>query len=135
VARVISDIFERLEGGSIAVSIFRDVLAGEPNEVIIKPTTKTKEKADTQAMVQKVLAVQPDGGDDDPETGYQLVIANMKKRPHGTPQQPNIEFIITDAPEKQPELLQKMRGLMRISNTRVFIINVYHSPPIRTEIK
>ena len=137
VARVISEIFDSLQGGSITVTCFRDVLLGEPNEVIIKPTLKTKRPADIQRMVQQVLDVDPYGGGefDSPETGYQLVIANMKKRQHGTAKRPNIEFIVTDAEEKQPELLQLMRGLMRVSNTRVFIIRVDHSPPTRTEIK
>ena len=135
VARVISEIFDSLQGGSITVTSFRDVLLGEPNEVIIKPTMKTKKSTDIQRMVQQVLDVEPYGGGDSPETGYQLVIANMKKRQHGTEKRPNIEFIVTDAEEKQPELMKIMRGLMRVSNTRVFIIRVDRSPPTRTEIK
>ena len=135
VARVIAEIFDSLQGGSITVTCFRDVLMGEPNEVIIKPTMKTKRPADIRRLVQQVLDVEPNGGGDSAETGYQLVIANMKKRQHGTAKRPNIEFIVTDAEEKQPELLQLMRGLMRVSNTRVFIIRVDHSPPTRTEIK
>ena len=135
VARVISEIFNSLQGGSITVTCFRDVLLGEPNEVIIKPTLKTKLPADIRRLVQKVLDVEPYGGGDSAETGYQLVIANIKKRQHGTVKRPNIEFIVTDAEEKQPELLQLMRGLMRVSNTRVFVIRVDSSPPTRTEIK
>jgi hypothetical protein len=135
VARVISEIFNSLQGGSITVTCFRDVLLGEPNEVIIKPTLKTKLPADIRRLVQKVLDVEPYGGGDSAETGYQLVIANIKKRQHGTVKRPNIEFIVTDAEEKQPELLKLMRGLMRVSNTRVFIIRVDSSPPTRTEIK
>ena len=135
VARVISEIFDSLQGGSITVTCFRDVLLGEPNEVIIKPTLKTKRSTDIQRLVQQVLDVEPYGGGDSAETGYQLVIANMKKRQHGTAKRPNIEFIVTDAEEKQPELLKLMRGLMRVSNTRVFIIRVDSSPPKRTEIK
>jgi hypothetical protein len=135
VARVIAEIFDSLQGGSITVTSFRDVLLGEPNEVIIKPTLKTKRSTDIQRLVQQVLDVEPYGGGDSAETGYQLVIANMKKRQHGTAKRPNIEFIVTDAEEKQPELLKIMRGLMRVSNTRVFIIRVDSSPPTRTEIK
>ena len=135
VARVIAEIFDSLQGGSITVTCFRDVLMGEPNEVIIKPTMKIKRPADIQRLVQQVLDVEPYGGGDSAETGFQLVIANMKKRQHGTAKRPNIEFIVTDAEEKQPELLQLMRGLMRVSNTRVFIIRVDGSPPTRTEIK
>jgi len=135
VARVIAEIFDSLQGGSITVTCFRDVLMGEPNEVIIKPTMKIKRPADIQRLVQQVLDVEPHGGGDSAETGFQLVIANMKKRQHGTAKRPNIEFIVTDAEEKQPELLQLMRGLMRVSNTRVFIIRVDSSPPTRTEIK
>jgi hypothetical protein len=135
VARVIAEIFDSLQGGSITVTCFRDVLLGEPNEVIIKPTLKTKRSTDIQRLVQQVLDVEPYGGGDSAETGYQLVIANMKKRQHGTAKRPNIEFIVTDAEEKQPELLKIMRGLMRVSNTRVFIIRVDSSPPTRTEIK
>jgi hypothetical protein len=135
VARVISEIFDSLQGGSITVTCFRDVLMGEPNEVIIKRTMKTKRSTDIQRLVQQILDVEPYGGGDPAETGYQLVIANMKKRQHGTAKRPNIEFIITDAEEKQPELLKIMRGLMRVSNTRVFIIRVDSSPPTRTEIK
>jgi hypothetical protein len=137
VAQVISEIFDSLQGGSITVTCFRDVLLGEPNEVIINPTLKPKRSTDIQRMVQQVLDVEPYGGGefDSPETGYQLVIANMKKRPHGTAKRPNIEFIVTNAEEKQPELLKIMRGLMRVSNTRVFIIRVDSSPPTRTEIQ
>jgi hypothetical protein len=137
VAQVVAEIFDSLQGGSITVTCFRDVLLGEPNEVIIKPTLKPKRSTDIQRMVQQVLDVEPYGGGefDSPETGYQLVIANMKKRQHGTAKRPNIEFIVTNAEEKQPELLKIMRGLMRVSNTRVFIIRVDRSPPTRTEIK
>ncbi len=135
VARVIAEIFDSLQGGSITVTCFRDVVLGEPNEVIIKPTMKIKRPADIRRLVQQVLDVEPGGGGDSAETGYQLVIANMKKRQHGTAKRPNIEFIVTDAEEKQPELLKIMRGLMRVSNTRVFIIRVDSSPPTRTEIK
>ena len=135
VARVIAEIFDSLQGGSITVTCFRDVLMGEPNEVIIKPTMKTTRPADIRRLVQQVLDVEPYGGGDSAETGFQLVIANMKKRQHGTAKRPNIEFIVTDADERQPELLPLMRGLMRVSNTRVFIIRVDGSPPTRTEIK
>jgi hypothetical protein len=135
VAQVIPEIFERIQAGSIAVSTFRDRLIGEPNTTIIKPTTKTKRKSDIDAMIQKVLDVPTDGGGDAPETGYQLVIENMKRNQYGTKARPNIEFIITDAPEKEPQLLSVMLSLMQKTRTRVFVIRVDSDPPVRTEVE
>jgi hypothetical protein len=121
VARVIPEIFDKVQSGTIAVKVFRDIEQGERNEEVIKPTARTRNKSEIAKMVARVLAVEAHGGGDLPETGYQLVIENMKKDKHGTERHPNVQFIVTDAPEKQPELLQQMLGLMRKTNTRVFV--------------
>ena len=118
---MIPEIFDKVQSGTIAVKVFRDIEQGERNEEVIKPTARTRNKSEIAKMVARVLAVEPHGGGDLPETGYQLVIENMKKDKHGTERHPNVQFIVTDAPEKQPELLQQMLGLMRRTNTRVFV--------------
>jgi GTPase involved in cell partitioning and DNA repair len=46
-----------------------------------------------------------------------------------------VEFIITDAPEKQPELLDDLLKLAERTNTLVFVIDVSQSPPKRTQLK
>ena len=134
VARVFPEILDRMQGGTIAVHVFRDIVDGEENEVVVRPTPKTNSKKAIQAMIDKVMAVPPDGGGDIPETGYQLVIANMRKYPPGKPDRPNVEFIVTDAEEKQPQLLGELRKLAERTNTLVFVIDVSRRPPLRTQL-
>jgi hypothetical protein len=134
VARVFPEILENMQGGTIAVHVFRDVLDGEENEVVVRPTPKTRNRKAIQALIDRVMAVPPEGGGDLPETGYQLVIANMRKYPPGKPDRPNVEFIVTDAEEKQPQLLGELRKLAERTHTLVFVIDVSRRPPLRTQL-
>lgn len=135
VARVFPEILDKMQGGTIAVHVFRDILLDEENEVVIKSTPRTQNKKSVASMIEKVKSVELRGGGDMPETGYQLVIANMRKYSPGTKDRPNVEFIITDAPEKQPELLDDLLKLAERTNTLVFVIDVSQSPPKRTQLK
>lgn len=122
-ASIIPEIFNKIQSGTIAVKVFRDIETGQKNETVIKAATKTKDKAQLAWMVKRILEVSTDGGGDEAETGYQLVILNLRQDKPGTERNPNVQFIITDAPEKQPELLQEMIGLLRRTHTRLFVYN------------
>lgn len=135
VAAVLPEILGEIQGGTIGVSIFRDATLGEVNQVIIPPTPRPKSPRQAQLMVERVRSITLDGGGDHEETGYQLVIWNMRHQPRGTKECPNIEFIITDSDEKQPELMGEMRELMKMTNTRVFVIHVFFDEATRGEIK
>ena len=80
------------------------------------------------------MAITPSGGGDDPETGYQLVIENMQRNEPGTDARPNVEIIITDAPEKQPERLGELTALAARKKTRVFRIDTSTDPVTREEL-
>lgn len=133
-AVIVPDLFATIEGGMITVKVFRDILQGEPNEVIIRPTPKSRNPKVIEWMVAKVLAVPLEGGGDAPETGYQLVIENMRRNEPGKDGQPNIEIIITDAPEKQADRLNELLTLAYRKKTRVFVIETHTEPPTRTEL-
>lgn len=122
-ASIVPEIFDKIQSGTISVKVFRDIETGQKNETVIKAATKTKDRSQLAWMVKRILEVQTDGGGDEAETGYQLVILNLRQDKHGTKANPNIQFIITDAPEKQPELLQELLGLLRKTNTRLFVYN------------
>jgi hypothetical protein len=133
-AKILPDLFARLESGSIAVMVFRDIEMGEANEAIIKRTRRTLNKRAIDSMIEKILAIPLTGGGDTPETGYQLVISNIKDAPRAAPNAPNVEIIITDAPEKQAYLLKELRERAKDKNTRVFNILTASSPPTHTEL-
>lgn len=135
VARVFPEILDAMQGGTIAVHVFRDITIDERNEVVIKATPRTRNRRSIESMIEKVKAVELRGGGDIPETGYQLVLANMRKYPPGTPERPNVEFIVTDAPEKQPELLGDLLKLAERTDTLVFVIDVSRHPPRRTQLR
>lgn len=135
VAKVFPEIVDKMQGGTIAVHVFRDILLGEENEVVVKATPRTQNRKAVASMIEKVKAVELRGGGDMPETGYQLVIANMRKYPHGSKDRPNVEFIVTDAQEKQPELLDELLKLAERTDTLVFVIDVSQTPPKRTQLK
>lgn len=133
-ATVIPELFERIRTGTITVRSFGDVELGEANRVILPPTRRTKDTRQLRAMIEKVLAVPLEGGGDTPETGYQLVIESMRRTPHGTADRPNVEFIITDAPEKHAHRQAELLELAKRTHTRVFVIMTSFHPPMRIEL-
>lgn len=133
-ANILPGLFARLEGGSIAVMVFRDIDMGEGNEEIIRRTRRTLDRRAVDAMIGKIMAIPPMGGGDEAETGYQLVISNIRKAPKAPKATPNVEIIITDAPEKHAHLLKVLRSLAKDKNTRVFSILTATSPPIHSEL-
>ena len=134
VAAILPQLFTTLEAGTIAVMGFRDIVIGEPNVEILPPTPRTTDSDTVRRMVERVMAVFPAGGGDAPETSYQLVIQNMRSNPWGTPAVPNIQFVITDAPEKQAELLPRLLGMAEKSRTRIFMIYTSTGAPILREL-
>ncbi len=135
VANLLPEILGSVKNGSVAINCFRDRKEGEPNEFIIPPTPATRNPTETARLIERVKRVKIDGGGDAPETGYQIVIHNMSKRPAGTRERPHIEFIVTDAPEKEPELMPEMLALAARTNTLIFNIDVSIKPPLRTQLR
>jgi hypothetical protein len=133
-AVIIPELFGVIREGTITVRTFGDVEFGERNRVVLPPTRRTKDPKRLRSMIDRVLAIPLEGGGDAPETGYQLVIESMRRSQPGPKDRPNVEFIITDAPEKQAHRLQELLALAKRSNTRVFVILTSYRPPMRTEL-
>ncbi len=134
VAAILPELFTKLEAGTIAVLGFRDILLGEPNVDILPAAPRTTDPESITRMVDRVMGVRPSGGGDAPETGYQLVMENIRLQPVGTDKAPNIQFVITDAPDKQDHLLPGLLDLAQTTRTRVFMIYTFTGTPMLREL-
>lgn len=135
IANLLPELLGEIKGGSVSVNFFRDLVNGERNEFVVPPTRGTRNPDVASELIEKVKRVTPGGGGDGPETGYQIVIHNMKKDMAGFKERPNIQFIVTDAPEKQPELEKEMISLAARTNTLIFHIDVSARPPVRKQLR
>jgi len=134
VAAILPELFTKLEAGTIAVRGFRDILLGEPNVDILPAAPRTTDPESIKRMVDRVMRVRPDGGGDPAETGYQLVLENIRLQPVGTDEAPNIQFVITDAPDKQDHLLPELLDLAQKTRTRIFMIYTFTGTPMLREL-
>jgi hypothetical protein len=133
-ARILPELFDRLQSGTITVKTFRDIEMGEPNAEIIRRTARTRNPRALAQMIDKIMDIPLMGGGDAPETGYQLVISNIKESRRASTDAPNIEIIITDADEKHSHRLKELKDAAREKNTRVFNIRTSTVPPTYTEL-